>query len=110
MYFVNDRSFTLTLPDPPPPPMWAVPDCERPQLHDRTSISSLCFPSSDSPLTPSILKNMSTAISPSPQPPTACWSCPPSPIPNCLSLRSYLPPLADGSLDTSRRDTVRPSS
>src|SRR5262245_37131025 len=62
MYFVNDRSWTLTFPAPAPPPMWALPDWFMPQLHDRTSISSLCLSSPDSPLIPSILMNMSTAM------------------------------------------------
>src|SRR6266404_5530845 len=62
MYFVNDRSCTLTLPDPAPPPKWAEPDCDMPQLHDSTWISSLCLSSVDSPLIPSIFMNMSTAM------------------------------------------------
>src|SRR4029453_5640125 len=62
MYFVNDRSSTLTFPPPPPLPMWPDPDLFRAQLHDRASISSLCLSSPDSPLMPSILMNMSTAI------------------------------------------------
>src|SRR5215467_2629155 len=106
MYFVNERSCTLTFPAPAPPPMWAAPDCDMPQLHDRMSISSLCLSSPDSPLIPSILMNMSTAMDRllflslhvNSRQPFLSASAP------------YFPPLADGSLDTRRRDTVKPSS
>src|SRR5687767_318066 len=62
MYLVIVRSCSWTLPAPPPPPMPAEPDCDAPQLHDKTSISPLCLLSVDSPLMSPILMNMSTAI------------------------------------------------
>src|SRR5262245_46227507 len=98
IYFVNDRSCTLTFPDPPPPPWCADPDWVNPQLHARTSIASLFVPSPDSPLIPSIVKNMSIAIDR-----LLYFS-------HHVSRCDYFPPLADGSLETRRRDTVNPSS
>src|SRR5918999_4805807 len=62
MYFVNDRSCTLTFPAPWPPPMWALPELDAPQLQARTSISPACDLSFDSPLKSPILMNMSTAM------------------------------------------------
>src|SRR5215510_6063203 len=66
IYFVNDRSWTLTLPEPAPLPRWADPELLMPQLQARTLISSLWLglflPSVASPLMPSSFKNMSTAM------------------------------------------------
>src|SRR5689334_11996883 len=53
-YFTKERSPTATLPEPPPVPECAEPDCRMDQLHERTSISSLCEASTDSPLMSSI--------------------------------------------------------
>src|SRR6185437_8455764 len=61
-YLVNERSCTLTLPAPAPVPRCVVPLWLMPQLHARTSISSLCFLSTDSPFRSPILINMSTAM------------------------------------------------
>src|ERR1700753_3892262 len=62
MYLVSDRSCTLTLPAPAPPPTWAEPEFDMPQLQARTSISPACALSTDSPLRAPILMNMSIAI------------------------------------------------
>src|SRR3954470_2143222 len=62
MYLVKLRSCTYSLPAPPPPPTCAEPLFDRPQLHARTSISSLCFESRDSPFRSPILMNMSSAM------------------------------------------------
>src|SRR3954447_4348683 len=62
MYLVKLRSCTLALPAPTPPPTWAEPLFDTPQLHARTSISSLCALSRASPLRSPILMNMSTAM------------------------------------------------
>src|SRR6185503_20899780 len=62
MYLVNDRSCTLALPAPAPPPTWAEPELDAPQLQARTSISPLWVESFDSPARESILMNMSIAI------------------------------------------------
>src|ERR1700758_2806410 len=62
MYLVNDRSCTLALPAPAPPPTWAEPEFDTPQLQARTSISPACALSTDSPLRVSILMKMSNAI------------------------------------------------
>src|SRR4029453_18276172 len=61
IYFVSDRSWTLTLPEPAPPPRWADPELLTPQLQARIAISSLWPLSADSPLMPSSFRNMSTA-------------------------------------------------
>src|SRR5438093_3823053 len=61
--FTNEKSCTVALPAPPPPP-----DCDvvllTPQEKLKMSISPLCLWSLDSPSTPSIFKNMSTAMRP----------------------------------------------
>src|SRR5262245_36505003 len=62
MYFEIFTSCTFTLPAPAPLPTWAEPEFDIPQLHERTSMSSLCFESFDSPFTSPSFKNMSTAI------------------------------------------------
>src|SRR5437764_15326542 len=65
MYLVNDRSWKLALPAPPPPPMWVVPDCDMPQLQARTSMSPFapCSLSADSPLMLApMLMNISNAM------------------------------------------------
>src|SRR6516225_7349088 len=62
MYLVDDRSWTLTLPAPAPPPTCAEPEFDRPQLQARTSISPACVLSTDSPLRLAILMNMSKDI------------------------------------------------
>src|ERR1700742_760546 len=62
MYLVKDRSWTLALPEPAPPPTWAEPEFDTPQLHASTSISPLWVLSFDSPLRASIFMNMSIAI------------------------------------------------
>src|SRR6478752_3176675 len=49
-WWVKLNSWKLALPAPPPPPWLAVPDWDTPHDHDRTSISSLCLTSLDSPL------------------------------------------------------------
>src|SRR5262245_33926101 len=59
MYLVNDRSCTLHLPAPAPPPTCALPELEMPQDQARTSISSLWTLSRDSPFSSPILMNMS---------------------------------------------------
>src|SRR5438045_9066485 len=56
------KSWTLTLPEPPPPPTCMLPDCDSPQDQARTSISPLCLSSLASPPHLPILINMSTAI------------------------------------------------
>src|SRR3569623_1330981 len=62
MFFMNDRSCTFTLPAPPPVAEWVVPDCDMPQLHERTWISLGCESSMLSPLRSSIFKNISIAM------------------------------------------------
>src|SRR5574342_683050 len=62
MYFVNEMSWTVTLPAPAPVPWCVVPDWLNPQLQARTSISSLWAESTDSPLMSPILMNISTAM------------------------------------------------
>src|SRR5262245_13788691 len=57
-----DRSLKETLPAPPPPPPGGAGGDVIPQLHDRTSISPACLESFDSPLMPSTLRKMSTAM------------------------------------------------
>ncbi|MNE95211.1 hypothetical protein D3C80_1932680 [compost metagenome] len=61
-YLVRDRSWTLTLPAPPPLPTCMLPDWDMPQLQFRTSISSLWALSMDSPLMSPILMKISTAM------------------------------------------------
>ena len=124
--------FTLTLPAPPPPPVWDVPDWDIPQLQAMTSISALCLSSRASPLISPIFKNMSIAIGVlSFQ--TGGRAVRPSgdqsPVSRSPYLRSisadrrrhdtYLhpnllpsayPPFCDGSFETSRSETVSPSS
>ncbi len=58
----NEKSWKSAFPDPPPPPEAAPPNWLTPQLNERTSISSLCFWSTDSPGISAIFRNMSTAI------------------------------------------------
>src|SRR5262249_3022062 len=61
-HFVKVRSRTVTFPTPAPEPEWAEPLLLRPHDQERTSISFLCLESCASPLTESILMNMSIAI------------------------------------------------
>src|SRR5262245_50371856 len=56
----------FTLPAPPPPPTPPVPDCDAPQLQERTSIQPFLLSMPDSPGTSPTLINMSTAIDPPP--------------------------------------------
>src|SRR5262245_45301891 len=55
------KSFMLTLPAPPPPPLEEAPSWDSPQLQDTRSISPLCCLSADSPSIPSSLRKKSTA-------------------------------------------------
>src|SRR5262249_9196007 len=63
-YLVTLTSWTLALPAPAPPPMWAVPLLLMPQLHARMSISAACDLSRASPLKISLsnFRNISTAM------------------------------------------------
>src|SRR5262245_26130921 len=62
MYFVKLRGWTVTLPASQPPPICQLAVWVPPQDHARTSISSLCLSSLASPLMPSNLRNISTAM------------------------------------------------
>src|SRR5258706_5348221 len=70
IHFVNEKSWTMTLPAPPPTPTCVSPEFAMAQLQARTSISPLCLASPDSPLRSPILMNMSTAMRSSLNP---CW-------------------------------------
>ena len=82
-----------------------MPVCDTPQDHDSTSISPACLRSFDSPLMSPSFKNTSTAIVP-------LLSCHVDIAGHQRRGRSSRDQLAfaDGSFDTSRSDTVRPSS
>src|SRR5580765_2528083 len=57
MYIVKEKSCTLHLPEPAPPPTCAEPELPTCQDHESTSISPPCFLSRDSPAMPAILRN-----------------------------------------------------
>src|SRR5205085_789572 len=59
---VKEKSWNEAFPAPPPLPWAADPELDSPQLKLSTSISPLCLASALSPSTPSISRNMSTAI------------------------------------------------
>src|SRR4051794_6607788 len=61
MLCVNERSWKVGLPAPPPLPSLVARGLTTPQDQLRTSISSLCFESSDSPLMSPIFAKMSGA-------------------------------------------------
>src|SRR5580698_11208919 len=58
-HLVTEISWTATLPAPAPPPVWALPELDIPQLQARMSISPLCLWSLDSPLMSPSFRNIS---------------------------------------------------
>src|SRR5687767_2731521 len=100
------RSEKFALPAPDPPPSEADPVCATPQDHDSTSISPTCLESLDSPLTSPIFKNTSTAIDRS-SPALTCLASPTTELGLSAPASPYQLAFADGSLDTSRSETVR---
>src|SRR5690606_41434326 len=110
------RSLNLALPIPPPPPVVMAPGCVAPHENDWMSVQSLWFASFDSPLAPSIFMNISTAIKhPWKKLKIEMMSAAQDRLAHSASWY-WLPPnqlsfcFNEGSLDTSRKETVSPSS